>query len=94
MNVNLGETFDQFVAKMLGSGLYQSQSEVVREGLRLLKEREDLKDMRLAQLREEINKGLRDIDRGNFETLDEASLKDRFEQSKARGRRALKGRKA
>ena len=94
MNVNLGETFDQFVAKMLGSGLYQSQSEVVREGLRLLKEREDLKNMRLAQLREEINKGIKDIDSGNFETLDEAGLKRRFEQSKARGRRALKGKKA
>ena len=47
MNVNLGPTFDAFVAEMLESGLYQSQSEILREGLRLLKEREDLKNLRL-----------------------------------------------
>ena len=34
MNVNLGPTFDAFVERMLKSGLYQSQSEVLREGLR------------------------------------------------------------
>jgi len=38
MNVNLGPVFDEFVAKLLESGLYQSQSEILREGLRLLKE--------------------------------------------------------
>lgn len=36
MNVHLGETFDQFVTELIESGLYQSQSEVLREGLRLL----------------------------------------------------------
>jgi antitoxin ParD1/3/4 len=35
MNVHLGETSDKFVAELLESGLYQSQSEVIREGLRL-----------------------------------------------------------
>ena len=93
MNVNLGETFDAFVAKLIAGGLYQSQSEVIREGLRLLKEREDLKNLRLAKLREEINKGVSDIESGHFETLDEAGLKQRFELSKARGRHALKGKK-
>ncbi len=36
MNVHLGETFDKFVAELIASGEYQSQSEVVREGLRLV----------------------------------------------------------
>jgi len=66
MNVNLGPVFDQFVAEMLGSGLYQSQSEVLREGLRLLKEREDLKRLRLAELRKEISRGVEQADRGEF----------------------------
>src|ERR1035438_2485544 len=39
MNVNLGPVLDGFIAELLKSGMYQSQSEVVREGLRLLKER-------------------------------------------------------
>jgi antitoxin ParD1/3/4 len=66
MNVNLGTTFDQFIAELLESGLYQSQSEIVREGLRLLKEREDLKQMRLAELRREIAIGRDQADRGEF----------------------------
>jgi antitoxin ParD1/3/4 len=57
MNVNLGPTLDEFIAELLKTGLYQSQSEVVREGLRLLKEREELKSLRLAELRREIASG-------------------------------------
>ena len=66
MNVNLGATFDTFVADLLKTGLYQSQSEVVREGLRLLKEREELKNLRLAELRKEIAIGSDQADRGEF----------------------------
>ena len=66
MNVNLGPVFDQFVADLLKGGLYQSQSEVLREGLRLLKEREDLKQLRLGELRKEIAIGSEQADRGEF----------------------------
>lgn len=66
MNVNLGPVFDQFVADLLKGGLYQSQSEVVREGLRLLKEREEWKQLRLAGLRKEIVIGSEQADRGEF----------------------------
>lgn len=66
MNVNLGAVFDQFVADLLKTGLYQSQSEVLREGLRLLKEREDRKQLHLAKLRQEIAIGSAEADRGEF----------------------------
>jgi antitoxin ParD1/3/4 len=66
MNVNLGTIFDQFVADLLKTGLYQSQSEILREGLRLLKEREELKQLRLADLRKEIAAGSEQADRGQF----------------------------
>jgi antitoxin ParD1/3/4 len=66
MNANLGPVLEEFVAKLLDSGLYQSQSEVVREGLRLLKEREDLKKLRLSELRKEIALGSEQADRGEF----------------------------
>jgi antitoxin ParD1/3/4 len=66
MNVNLGPTLDTFIADLLKTGLYQSQSEVVREGLRLLKEREELKTLRLAELRKEIAIGSDQADRGEF----------------------------
>jgi antitoxin ParD1/3/4 len=66
MNVNLGTVFDKFIGELLKSGMYQSQSEVVREGLRLLKEREELKNIRLAELRREIARGSEQADRGEF----------------------------
>jgi antitoxin ParD1/3/4 len=66
MNVNLGAVFDKFIAQLLKTGLYQSQSEVVREGLRLLKEREELKNLRLTELRREIAIGSAQADRGEL----------------------------
>jgi len=66
MNVNLGPVFDEFVAEMLGTGLYQSQSEILREGLRLLKEREELKQVKLAEFRREIALGIEEADPGKF----------------------------
>ena len=63
MNVNLGPVFDQFVTELVKSGLYQSQSEVLREGLRLLKDRQDLKELRLAELRKDIALGAEQADR-------------------------------
>ena len=66
MNVNLGTVFDGFIAELLKTGTYQTQSEVVREGMRLLREREELKQLRLAELRKEIAIGSEQADRGEF----------------------------
>jgi antitoxin ParD1/3/4 len=66
MNVNLGPVFDQFVADLLKTGLYQTQSEILREGLRLLKEREELKQLRLAELRKEIAIGTEEARQGKL----------------------------
>jgi antitoxin ParD1/3/4 len=77
MNVHLGPVFDEFVAGLLKSGYYQTQSEVLREGLRLLKEREELKQLRLAELRKEISVGAEQADRGEFVDGPEAFAKIR-----------------
>lgn len=66
MNVNLGAVFDQFVADLLKTGHYQSQSEILREGLRLLKEREELKQLRIAELRKQVALGTAEAERGEF----------------------------
>lgn len=66
MNVHLGSAFDEFVAGLLKSGYYQTQSEVLRGGLRLLKEREEIKGLRIAELRKEIALGSEQADRGDF----------------------------
>ncbi len=51
MNVSLGERWEGFVNTVLNAGRYGSASEVVREGLRLVEERE----AKLAALRETLN---------------------------------------
>jgi antitoxin ParD1/3/4 len=77
MNVHLGPVFDEFVADLLRTGYYQTQSEVLREGLRLLKEREEMKQIRLAELRREIAVGAEQADRGQFVDGPEAFTKIR-----------------
>lgn len=77
MNVHLGAVFDEFVADLLKSGYYQTQSEVLREGLRLLKEREEVRQLRLAELRKEIALGAEQADKGQFVDGSEAFEKIR-----------------
>ncbi|MBL8232067.1 MAG: type II toxin-antitoxin system ParD family antitoxin [Bryobacterales bacterium] len=88
MNVHLGPMFDQFVADLLKTGLYQTQSEVVREGLRLLKEREEVRQLRLAELRKEIAMGSAEAGRGESVDGEETftEIRERSEERKrARG---------
>lgn len=58
MNVSLTPELEQYIQEKVSSGLYYSASEVVREGLRLLKEREQLQHVRLQELRQDIQAGL------------------------------------
>jgi antitoxin ParD1/3/4 len=84
MNVNLGPVLDKFVSQMLDSGLYQSQSEILREGLRLLKEREEEKQLRLAEFRKQIALGGKQADRGELVNGDQvfAQIRRRSGQRK------------
>ncbi len=52
MNVSLTPELERYVTSKVKEGLYASQSEVVRHGLRLLIERDELLDARIAELRE------------------------------------------
>ena len=54
MNVSIGERWQEFVERAVKSGRYGSASEVVREGLRLVEERE----AKLQSLRETIEASL------------------------------------
>lgn len=58
MNFSLTSELEEFIAKLVKSGLYQTGSEVVREALRLLKERDDLRGLKLNQLKKDIQAGL------------------------------------
>ncbi len=66
MNVSLTPQLEQFVREKVDSGRYLSASEVVREGLRLLEERDRVYQSRLADLQKEITIGVEEADRGEL----------------------------
>jgi antitoxin ParD1/3/4 len=65
MNVSLTKELEDLVADKVKTGRYLSASEVVREALRLLEERDRIKEMRLGQFRKEIQKGVDQLDAGD-----------------------------
>jgi antitoxin ParD1/3/4 len=64
MSVSLTPELEQFIHEKVKSGRYLSASEVVREGLRLLEERERLYQTKLAKLQQEIAIGIEQSDQG------------------------------
>ena len=64
MNVSLTPELERFVQEKVHSGRYTSASEVVREALRLLEEHEQIRMAQLAEFREEIDRRLASLDRG------------------------------
>lgn len=68
MSADLGKTLESYVADLVRSGRYHSKSEVLREGVRLVQERET----RLAALDAAIARGVADADAGRIAPADEA----------------------
>jgi antitoxin ParD1/3/4 len=70
MNVSLTPELEAFVTRKVKSGLYQTASEVVRDGLRLLREQDELHQQRLKDLRRAIDKGVADANAGKVAPMD------------------------
>lgn len=66
MNVSLTPPLEKLVQEKVKTGLYNSASEVIREALRLLDEKDRLRRMQLENLRKEISIGLKQADRGEL----------------------------
>ena len=54
----IGPHFESFIQQQLAGGRYASASEVVRDALRTLEEREQFRQLKHAALRMEIQKGI------------------------------------
>lgn len=73
-SVNLGEQLEAFITEAVKKGRYGSRSEVLREGVRLVQERE----AKWARFEAEIQKGIDSADRGDL--YDAEKVFDRLEQ--------------
>jgi antitoxin ParD1/3/4 len=66
LNVSLTPELDRFVHERVATGRYQTASEVVREGLRLLENQEREREAALASLKAKLERGAAQADRGEF----------------------------
>jgi len=82
MNVSLTSKLERWISSKVKEGKYQTASEVVRDAVRQLAEREERRKLELERLRREINIGLEDIRKGRVAPLN-------MKQIKAEARREL-----
>lgn len=77
-SAKLGERLENYVSELVKNGRYQSRSEVLREGVRLVEEREK----RLAMLDSALQRGLDDARDGRVTELSEleARLTGKYEK--------------
>jgi antitoxin ParD1/3/4 len=66
INISLTPEFEKFVEAEVASGRYQSASEVFREGLRLLQDREEKRKAALDEVRKNVRQGLEAAERGEL----------------------------
>ena len=72
MNFSLTPELEAYIKSKTDAGGYRSASEVVREALRAMQQR----DEKLDWLRKEIQKGIDSLDRGEGKVFDDAAVED------------------
>ena len=70
MNVSLTPELESLVHSKVSTGLYNSASEVIRDALRLLAERDQDREAKLQQLRADLQVGIDQIARGEGRPFD------------------------
>ena len=79
---SIGKHFEEFIASLIESGRYSTASEIIRDGLRLIEEREQSRKAKLEALRAAIQEGL-------DSPSEEVDIKEWIEDVKRRGRQRL-----
>ncbi len=79
-NVVLTDHQHQVIESLVGTGRYQNASEVLRDGLRLVEQREAENAAKLDALREAAAVGWRDLEAGRYRDVGEDALADYIAQ--------------
>ena len=78
---SIGKHFEDMIDGLIKDGRYATASEIIRDGLRMVEEREERRKTKLEALRAEIQKG--------FDSGPAEDVGDMFERIKAEGRKRL-----
>jgi antitoxin ParD1/3/4 len=79
-NVVLSEHQHELVEGLVQSGRYQNASEVLREGLRLIEQRERFEAVKLKALQEAADQGWAAIAAGDYTDVAEDQIEDFIDQ--------------
>ena len=90
MDVSLTPELERVVKERVSSGMYRTADEVVREGLRLLIER----DQQAESLRRDVRAGFDAVGRGQYTDYDAATIRKLADRVKSRGRKRLTAERA
>lgn len=87
-DIDVTPEMEEFVGKKLATGLYGSASELVRDGLRLLMERDRMLESRLRDLTEQVTEGLEQARAGELIPAEDvfADIRSRSDERRSRGR--------
>jgi antitoxin ParD1/3/4 len=88
-SVDLGKRLESTVSRLIAKGRYNSKSEVLREGVRLVEEREK----RLAELDAALRRGIADAEAGRVRPAEEVfdRLEARYRNRQTRTKRGTNG---
>ena len=89
-NVVLSEHQHDLVETLVQSGRYQNASEVLREGLRLIEERERIEEAKLKALKQAARQGWADVSAGRYTDVADDQIADFVGQLGGRAARQAK----
>lgn len=84
MNVKLTPEQEALVKQKIESGQYDAPEEVIDHAFGLLREEDAVHRLRFEELRAKIQVGIDQLERGEYETYDSASVQELLEGIKAR----------
>lgn len=82
LSITVGQRFEKFVKEQVEGGRYNNASEVIRAGLRLLEQEEELRRRKLAELDAALAIGIADAEAGRVHPAEEvfAELRARYQK--------------
>ncbi|APT60168.1 MAG: type II toxin-antitoxin system ParD family antitoxin [Azospirillum brasilense] len=90
-NVVLTQHHENVISDLVASGRYQNASEVLREGLRLIEERDSRDAAKLKILQEAARAGFVDVEAGRFLELEDDTIEELIADLGRGAREQLRG---
>jgi antitoxin ParD1/3/4 len=84
-NISFTHQHDHLINEKIANGSHQTASEVVREAMRLLQERDELHQKRVAKVRAKIETGFQQSERGQM--VSDTEVEEHFRRRSAEARR-------